>query len=462
METVPTSHYDVIVIGAGPAGVSAAIELAKLGKEVAIIDKDFSSPGKLSGSIISNTLLYLSYLYHRYKTKTSFFLTSEHISDAFFDIKKVKRYIESISAKIFKSYRDDLDEHNIKIIESLASFVNNNTLELLNEDKSKSLLTFDKCIVATGSYPKTAPFATGKKLIDPLNVVNLEKIPASITIIGGGFIGIEYATIFKRLGCTVKIIESKDRILHTFDDLIVKRYEEILKKDGITIIKSKTVQNIERIGNKCLIFLEDDTVESEEVFVAIGRVPNLKMLNITNASVEINNDMPVVDKTLKSTTNENIYFAGDAAGKHMFLNWAYHSAEVIVNDIVGKRQEETIFTFPKVLYTDPEIACVGITEQEASSMKLNFHVIRYSFSDLEMSIITGHSKGFIKVIFEKNTKLVLGAHMIGKGSTELLPIFSLIIKLKLKIDDISQHLFSYPAFAEALVDISNKMKEQNA
>jgi len=101
------------------------------------------------------------------------------------------------------------------------------------------------------------------------------------------------------LGCIVKIIESKDKILHTFDDLIVKKYEEILKKDGLTIIKSKTVQNIERIGNKCLIFLEDDKVESEEVLVAIGRVPNLKMLNITNASVEINNGMPVVDKNTK-------------------------------------------------------------------------------------------------------------------------------------------------------------------
>lgn len=462
-ESHPQRYIDIIVIGAGPAGVSTAIELFKRGKKVAIIEKDFSSTAKLSGNIMSNTLLYLSYLYHRLKTKTSSFLSlsSDINLETSFDIKKMKKYIENTSAKIFKAYKDDLEKYNVEVIEASASFINNKRILLTDSNKENSYIDFNKCIISTGSVPKSVPFAVGKKLLDPLNILNIEKIPSSITIIGGGFIGIEYATIFKRLGCSVKIIESRDRILYTFDEFIVKKYEDFLKKDGVVIIKSKTVHNIEKVGNKYLIFLDNEKIESGDVFIAVGRIPNLKTLNLENASIEIDGNFPVLTENLRSVSNENIYFAGDSAGKYMFLNWAYHSAEIIVNDIMGTPTDDKSFAFPKVLYTDPEIASVGITEQEASNLKYNFNVIKYSFTDLEMSIITGHSKGFIKVIYEKNSHIVLGAHMIGKGANELLPIFSLIIKLKLKIDEISKHLFSYPTFAEALIDISNKMKENN-
>lgn len=463
-ENHPQRYIDIIVVGAGPAGVSTAIELSKRGKKVVIIEKDFSSSSKLSGSIMSNTLLYVSYLYHRLKTKTSSFLSiPQDINlEASFDIKKMKKYIENASAKVFKAYKEDLEKYNVEVIEASASFIDKKRILLTSPNKENSYIDFDKCVISTGSVPKSVPFAVGKKLLDPSNILNIEKIPSSITIIGGGFIGIEYATIFKRLGCAVKIIESKDRILYTFDEFIVKKYEDFLKKDGVVVIKSKTVHNIEKVGNKYLIFLDNEKIESGDVFIAVGRIPNLKSLNVENASIKMDGNFPALGENLKSLSNNNIYFAGDSAGKYMFLNWAYYSAEVIVNDIMGAPTNETSFTFPKVLYTDPEIASVGITEQEASNLKYSFNVIKYSFADLEMSIITGHSKGFIKVIYEKNSNIVLGAHMIGKGANELLPIFSLIIKLKLKIDEISKHLFSYPTFAEALIDISNKMKESNA
>ncbi|MEF3254337.1 MAG: NAD(P)/FAD-dependent oxidoreductase, partial [Deferribacterales bacterium] len=375
-------HYEIVIIGAGPAGVSTAVELAKKGKKVVVIEKDYSSNTKTSGIIISNTLLYLSYLYNRLKTKTSSFLSiSNEINlEASFDLKKMRKYLENTTTKIFKAYKEDLNDHNVEVIEATASFIDNNVLQLTFNNKNTKKITFDKSVIATGSTPKSLPFAMGKKYIDPINIINLEKIPSSITIIGGGFVGIEYATIFKRLGSNVTIVEARDRILYTFDEFIIKKFEEYLKKDGINIIKSKTVNNIEKIGHKCILFMGDEKIESEEVFIAVGRIPNLKPLNIDSASIEMDGNYPVLDKSLKSVSNKNIYFAGDAAGKYLFLNWANYSAEIIVNDILGNKSDEFIFTFPKTLYTDPEIASIGLTESEAYEMGCDYGVIKYSFS----------------------------------------------------------------------------------
>jgi dihydrolipoamide dehydrogenase len=453
-------HLDVVVIGAGPAGASTAIELAKAGKSVAVIDKNINGPLKLTGNIVSNTLLYLSYLYNRLKTKTSYFINfnTETNIDMAFDLKKMRKYIENVSSKIFKAYHDDMLESKVELIEGSAVFNSEKSVIVTHSNKTSEEIFFEKAIIATGSIPKIPSFAVGKKFLDPLNILYLEKIPSCVSIIGGGFIGIEYTTFFKRIGCNVNIIEARDRILYTFDELIVKKCEEFLKKDGVNIIKEKTVTNIEKIGNKTLIFLDNDKVQSDEVFIAVGRIPNINNLNLENASVSIENSIPKLNKNLNSISNPNIYFVGDAAGKYMFLNWAYLSSEIVSKDILGIYDEEHQFIFPKVLYVDPEIASVGLTEHEAISQKYSIQSIRYSFSDLEMSIITGHSKGFIKVIIEKNTKKVLGAHIIGKGANELLPLFSLIIKMNLSIDSISKHIFSYPTFMEAFVDISSKIK----
>lgn len=451
---------DIVVIGAGPAGASTALELAKAGKKVAIVDKNLNAPLKLTGNTISNTLLYLSYLYNRLKTKTSYFINfnMENPPEPVFDLKKMKKYIETVSTKIFKAYKDDLVDYGVEIIEGSAKFDSENSIVIQHSDKTTERIVFEKAVIATGSSPKVPQFAVGKKFLDPMNILNLEKIPHSITIIGGGFIGIEYATFFKRLGCSVTVIEAKDRILYTFDEFIIKKCEEFLKKEGVNIIKEKTVTNIEKVGNKTLIFLDNDKLQSDEVFIAVGRIPNIGNLSLESASVIVENNLPVLTKNLSSSNNRNIYFVGDAAGKFMFLNWAYLSSEIVAKDILGQSEDDNRFIFPKVLYIDPEIASVGLTEQEALAQKYNIQTIKYSFSDLEMSIITGHSKGYIKVIIEKNTKKVLGAHIIGKGANELLPIFSLIIKLNLNIDNISKHIFSYPTFVEALVDISSKIK----
>ncbi len=451
---------DIVVIGAGPAGASTALELAKAGKKVAIVDKNLNAPLKLTGNTISNTLLYLSYLYNRLKTKTSYFINfnMENPPEPVFDLKKMKKYIETVSTKIFKAYKDDLMEYGVELIEGSAKFESENSILVHHANKMNEKIVFEKAIIATGSSPKVPTFAAGKKFLDPLNILNLEKIPHSITIIGGGFIGIEYATFFKRIGCNVTIIEARDKILYTFDEFIIKKCEEFLKKEGINIIKEKMVTNIEKIGNKTLIFLDNDKIQSDEVFIAVGRIPNIGNLSLESANVQIENNLPILNKNLSSCCNKNIYFVGDAAGKFMFLNWAYLSSEIVAKDILGQSEDDNRFIFPKVLYIDPEIASVGLTEQEALAQKYNIQTIKYSFSDLEMSIITGHSKGYIKVIIEKNTKKVLGAHIIGKGANELLPIFSLIIKLNLNIDNISKHIFSYPTFVEALVDISSKIK----
>lgn len=455
--------YDVIIVGAGPAGISTASNLAKNNLSVLIVDESIGGNYCSSGSLVSNALLYFSYLYNRFQkqTKNLIKFDTEDEPTFSFDFGKAKKYVENISNKVVKAYSDELDNDNIHFIEGKVSFLDEDRVEILSGEERK-VINAEFIILATGSISNSFDLPKTTKILGVDNIFNLKKVPNSVAIIGGGFVGCEYASFFKRIGCEVTIIEKGKRLLTGFDEQIIKKFEDIQKKNGVTIIKERTVDKIERIGSKSILFLsEDGKIEAEEVFISVGRRPNLDSLNIEVAKIKLQNGSPVLNAHFQ-TTNKKVFIVGDASGHDMLVNWAYRSGEIVANRIMGHRKRSKYEFIPKVLHIDPEMACVGFTDERAKEEGFTPLIIKYSYTDLEKSLIIEHSKVFMKVVYDKDSKKILGAHIIGKGAAELVSIFALLIQSGIKIDNISEYIFNHPTFAEVLSELGNKVKEKNA
>lgn len=450
--------YDIVVVGAGPAGINCAKKLAENGKQVVLIDKAVGGNYCFAGSVISNLLLHISYLYERAVCKSANFFEFDWEKAPAFDFKKAKKYMEGVVAKVVKNFAEDLEDAGVTILKGTAVFEDDKTLKV-TDDKMSFMVGFNKLIIATGSTNLSSNVPSTKKLIDTTNIFDLTATPKSVIVVGGGFIGTEFATIFRRIGCTVTIVEKTDKILATIDRQVVKEYEEQLKKNGVEIIKGVSVEKIEKVGNKTIVFLDNDTkIEAEEVFVSIGRKPNIGKMMPEKAGVRFyDNGLPKLTRKLR-TSNRNIYVVGDSTGVNMFVNWAHMSAEIAVSDILEQNKNFSSDYCPRILRLDPEIAAVGIQEETAKQDKIDYKVIKYNFKNYANSLLNGTIKGFIKIIYEDTGKKILGCHAVGSGATELVSVFSMMIQSKISLNKLDEFVFNHPTFSSVLEEIAGKVK----
>jgi len=225
----------------------------------------------------------------------------------------MKKYIDNVINKFTKYMSDEIASNNIDFINGKAHFINAKTIEVINKNQTM-VVGFDKLIVASGSVGRSFNLPNNVRLLRPDNIFSLETFPKSVTIIGGGFVGCEFAVFFKRIGVDTTIVEKTDRLLSDFEEQIVKKLEDKFRKDGISIIKNVNITHIDKIGNKAIIFCENgQKIESEQVFIAIGRRPNIDFLDLDKADIEFNNNVPQLNKSFQ-TTNNNVYIIGDASG----------------------------------------------------------------------------------------------------------------------------------------------------
>jgi dihydrolipoamide dehydrogenase len=452
------NHYNVAVIGAGPAGIEAAKKLSDSGKSVILIDKGVGGNYCSGGSVVSNTLLHISHLYERFVNKTSNFVEHECTGDYKFDFKKAKKHVEQVASKVIKGFIDDLVSSEIKIVSGLARFTGKDSILISTEDEDMEI-TFDNAIVATGSNNMSTNVPSTKKLLDTTNIFELEATPASVIVVGGGFIGTEFATFFRRIGSQVTLIEKTDGILASIDRQVVKEFEDQLKKSGVEIIKEVSVERIEKVGNKTIVFLNDESkIEGEEVFVSVGRAPNIDNLNPDAAGIKFNeNGFPKLTKKLR-TSNRNVYMVGDATGMNMFVNWAYMSADIAANDILESRKSLSPDLCPRILRLDPEIASVGITDVEAKEKGIECKIIRHSFKNFERSVVQGTIKGYMKIVYCPDNNKILGCHAVGSGASELVSTFAMMMQSKIPITKIEEFVFNHPTYSGVLGDIAGKIK----
>ena len=451
--------YAAVVIGAGPAGIEAAKTISEGGRKVLLVDRSIGGNYCSGGSVISNTLLHISHLYERFVNKTSNFVSTDCNHELSFDFKKAKKHVESVTSKVIKGFMDELSSTDVDIVKGFATFTSKNSLIISTADEGDIEVEFEKAIIATGSNNMSANVPSTKKLLDTSNIFDLETTPKSVVVVGGGFIGTEYATFFKRIGCHVTIIEKSDRLLGSIDAQVVKEFEDQLKKSGVEVLKGVSVDRIEKVGNKTIIFLNDDNkIEGEEVFVSIGRAPNISKLLPENAGIKFDErGFPKLTKKLR-TTNKDIYMVGDATGLNMFVNWAYMSAEIAACEILEHKRNISPDLCPRILELDPEVASVGLSEVDAKEAGYDFKVVRHSFKNFERSVAQGTVKGFIKIIYDAKDKKILGCHAVGSGASELVSTFAMMVQSKMPLNRIEDFIFNHPTFSNVLCDIAGKVK----
>jgi len=450
--------YDLIVIGGGLGGYGAAIRAAQKGRKVLLIEKNKIGGVCLNvGCIPTKALLKSAHVYEQAKNSDNFGIKLENVS---YNWESIIRYKNSIVSKLVKGVEFLLKKNKVVVEKGEAFFEDNHTVSI--GDKN---FTGENILVAVGSkpaVPKSFETFNSDKIIFSDKVFEFDKIPSSITIVGGGVIGIEIASVLGSFGTDVKVIEIMDEILPGIDKEITSNLKRILKKKGITIYTSTGVKNIIEVDGRLKITAEKENgqieIESEYLLIATGRVANTCALRLENTDIRTETRGFIrVDDFLRA--GENIYAVGDVIGGKLLAHKALHEGLIAVENMFGGKMEKIDDTLiPAVIYTTPEIATVGFSEEKGRDMFGDLSIGKFPLVANGKSLIEGESSGFMKVIFHENK--LIGASLMSSSAGEMIQGLAYMIKKEARYEDLKELVFPHPTVSESIGEaFMNAFKE---
>jgi dihydrolipoamide dehydrogenase len=448
------ASYDLIVIGGGPAGYVGAIRAAQLGKKVACVEKERAGGTCLNwGCIPTKALLKNAELYHTMKHHADEFgLNVEGLS---YDWEKVIKRSRNVSDKLAGGIEFLFKKNKVDYIRGVGGHAANGKVEVIDADGKSELLTTENVLVATGCVSRELPFLPfdGEKVIGSREAMNLPKQPKSITIIGAGAIGIEFAYFFNAYGTEVTVVEMVDTVLPVEDNEVSKLLEKSLTKQGIKILTKTKTTAADTSGDGVKITVEpaeggeSETLESELVLVAIGIAPVLP-----NNAEQIKLERGFIETDERYTTSvPGVFAAGDITGPPWLAHTgSYEAVQAVEGMFVDGHVPKQVGTFPACTYCHPEVASVGLTEEACKEQGLDYRVGKFPFAASGRALAVADSEGFVKMIFDNKHGEILGAHMIGGGSTELIAEVALAMNLEATAEEIEATIHAHPTLAEAV------------
>lgn len=448
--------YDFIIIGTGPAGLTAATTAARANKAVLVLEKEGSLGGVCvnTGTFPSKTLreavLHLTGHLKRKVFEEDY--CSTH--DAEISMAKLKQRLHNVRQEEHSIINSQLKRNGIDIIRGNGRFIDANTIAVETiEQGADTIVHGDRIIIATGSHPRNpsdVPF-DHETIVDSTSVLNIKKIPASLIILGGGVIGSEYATIFAALGVKVTLFDKGERLLKFLDHELSEQLQSNFPKGNITYINNCGDFQIEKCDGGAQVRLENNEVHTAEcLFFALGREAHTASLDLSKVGIKLNTYHYIEVNELYQTSTPNIYAIGDVIG------WPSLAATSIIQGRLAALNalKTNIGSFPKIfpfgIYTIPEISFVGITEEEALEKDYKIVVGRCMYHELPRGQISGESEGMLKMIVHRDTREILGVHIIGGGATEVVHIAQIALLHNAKIDIFIDNIFNYPTYSEAL------------
>ena len=444
--------YDVAVLGAGPGGYAAALKAADLGAKVCIIEKDFPGGTCLNwGCIPTKAILSSVKLLSAIKNAGEFGID---VKDFHIDIAKVLKRKNDIVLKLREGLELLFKSKRIDLISGQAQFHDANTVEVNGNSISSKYI-----IIATGSSPiELGNLKFGhERIVSSKDILALDKIPESIAIIGGGVIGCEFAFIYNQLGSKVTIIEALEQILPNEDREVARRLESNFKKSGIDIIKGSRVVNIEGNGNTKINLENNSCVETEIALLCIGRKPYTDGLNLDAVGIKTEKNNIIVDNTLKTNIN-NIYAIGDVIGGYHLAHVASYEGALASENIFGNPSAVDYSSVPSCIFTHPEIASIGISEEKAKKSGIEFTVTKFPFTALGKAHVIGETEGFIKLISGTKTDKILGVHIFGALASELIADFSIAMKNNIGAKELGKAIYAHPTLSEAILELAHRIK----
>ena len=446
----------VTIIGSGPGGYVAAIKLAQMGADVVIVEKDSIGGTCLNrGCIPTKALVRSAEIYKNIQDANKYGCFSKEHG---VNMDEVISRKDNIVAQLTGGIEHLLGSNNVKIITGVGKIVDENTVFVKSKRKETTIKTED-IIIATGSTVSRLPIP-GIELDNVLKsdeALELRKLPEEIVIIGGGVIGMEFAFIYNSLGSKVTIVEFMPNILPSLDEDVQDTIREIAEDRGIKIYTDSKVDRIlDDENHKCIVEFtngEKKFISTEKVLVSVGRQPYIEGLNLEKVKVELNENKKGVKVDHKMRTNiPNIYAIGDATGQVQLAHVASAQGIVAAKNIMGKESVIDYSNIPSAIFTDPEIATIGIDEKTAAKENIDVEIGKFPFMSNGKALTYGSTEGFVKIIVEKDSKKVIGAAIIGPNATDLINEVSIAISNELTIDYIIDTIHPHPTTSESIFE----------
>ena len=451
-----TDKFQAVVIGGGPGGYVCAIRLAQLGLKTACIESRGSLGGTCLnvGCIPSKSLLNLSEEFHNAQSLSN---KGIEIGEVKLNLSKMMKNKDKAVTILTKGVEFLLKKNKVTYFKGTGSFKSKNDIVIKDNNSKETIIQTENTIIATGSVPVSLPGIEidEKVIVSSTGALKLEKVPKKMVVVGGGYIGLEMGSVWSRLGSEVHVVEFLDHITPGMDKEISSEFMKILKKQGINFHMQHKVEEIKKNNNNAIVSTLNENgtkkdFECDVVLISVGRKPNTEGLNLQKIGVELDKKKRVkTDKNFKTNQN-NIYAIGDVISGPMLAHKAEDEGIAVAENIAGQSGHVNYDTIPGVIYTSPEVASIGKTEEQLKDLKINYKIGKFSFMANSRAKAIDDTEGFVKILADEKTDKVLGAHLIGPHAGELIGEIGIAMEFGASSEDIARTCHAHPTFSEAV------------
>ena len=456
---MPDLKFDAVVIGAGPGGYPAAIRLGQLKVKTAIIEREYIGGVCLNvGCIPSKSVIHAAKTFDKLSHSEDIGISIG--GKPVLDMKKMQAWKSGVVTKLTSGVRTLLKGNGVEIIDGTAK------LEKASPDGHR-ITVGDKTIIAknvviaTGSRPIEIPGfkVDQQRVIDSTGALALDHVPARMVVIGGGYIGLELGMVYAKFGTKVTVVEALPRVLASMDKDCVAVVERKLKKMGVEVMAETKATSWEDKGDRAVltVTLKDGktaTIDTDKILLSIGRRPNSENLGLDALGVKLDRGFIVVDDKLRTNVG-GIYAIGDVVGGMMLAHKATKEGEVVAEVIAGHKAAFDVRTIPAVVFTDPEIAATGLTEDEAKAKGHTVKTGKFPFAALGRALSVNDTDGFVKIVGDAKTGELLGVHIVGGGASDLISEAALAIEMGAVVEDLRLTIHPHPTLSEAVMEAAS-------
>ena len=461
-----TDKFQAVVIGGGPGGYVCAIRLAQLGLKTACIESRGSLGGTCLnvGCIPSKSLLNLSEEFHNAQSLSN---KGIEIGEVKLNLSKMMKNKDKAVTILTKGVEFLLKKNKVTYFKGTGSFKSKNDIVIKDNDNKETIIQTENTIIATGSVPVSLPGVEidEKVIVSSTGALKLEQVPKKMVVVGGGYIGLEMGSVWSRLGSEVHVVEFLDHITPGMDKEISSEFMKILKKQGINFHMQHKVEKIKKNNNNAIVSTLNENgtkkdFECDVVLISVGRKPNTEGLNLQKIGVELDEKKRVkTDKNFKTNQN-NIYAIGDVISGPMLAHKAEDEGIAVAENIAGQSGHVNYDTIPGVIYTSPEVASIGKTEEQLKELKINYKIGKFSFMANSRAKAIDDTEGFVKILADEKTDKVLGAHLIGPHAGELIGEIGIAMEFGASSEDIARTCHAHPTFSEAVKEAALSVEKR--
>ena len=451
-----SEKFNVVVIGGGPGGYVCAIRLAQLGFKTACVESRGSLGGTCLnvGCIPSKNLLNLSENFHKAKNFSNLGIETGQLK---LNIEKMMKNKDKAVTVLTKGVEFLFKKNKVTYFKGTGSFKSTNQISIMDDQKKETILEAQKIIISTGSEPVSLPNVKfdEKIVLSSTGALSLNSVPKKMIVVGGGYIGLEMGSVWSRLGSEVHVIEFLDHITPGMDKEISKEFMKILTKQGISFHMQTKVESIKNNKTSAEVFLMDKDgkkkeLECDVVLISVGRKPNTKNLKLDSVGVLLDEKKRIKVNKNFETNIKNIYAIGDVIAGPMLAHKAEEEGIAVAELISGQSGHVNYDVIPGVIYTSPEVATVGKTEEQLKSLGIKYKVGKFPFIANSRAKAINEPEGFVKILADEKTDKILGVHMIGPHVGEIIGEVAVAMEFGASSEDVARTCHAHPTFSEAV------------